>query len=131
MINKAVSKSCDLDPIPTWLLKSSLDILSPSITNIVNLSLSNGVMPDQWKRAIVTPLLKKANLDHEILKNFRPVSNLAFISKLVEKVVAVRLQDHMTTNGLDEPPQSAYKPSHRTETSILLLTNIMLSHLFS
>ena len=51
----------------------------PKSTNIVNTSLSEGVMPAQLKQAVITPLLKKKNLDHEELKNYRPVSNLSFV----------------------------------------------------
>ena len=74
--------SCVLDPLPTQLLKTNVDILSPVITRIVNLSLTTGKFPSSQKSAIITPLLKKATLDPESLKNYRPVSNLTFVSKL-------------------------------------------------
>ena len=64
------TKSCDFDPLPTWLLKQCLDVLVPVITKIVNLSLSESVMPDDLKEAILLPLLNKILLDPDILKNF-------------------------------------------------------------
>ena len=73
-----------------------IDILLPSITRLVNCSLSEGVVPDEFKKAIVTPLIKKSSLPPNDLKNYRPVSGLGFISKLVERVVASQLNDHVS-----------------------------------
>ena len=73
------TKSCEIDAIPTWLLKENLDGFLEIVTNLINLSLSNGTFVKQWKTAIVRPLLKKSNL--ELLpSNYRPVSNLPFLS---------------------------------------------------
>ena len=78
------------------------------------------------KRAVVRPLLKKSTLDQNDLKNCRPVSNLSYISKLLERVVAVRLNSHMSSNGLHEPLQSAYKAGHSTETALTRVQNDIL-----
>ena len=56
---------------------------------------------DEFKKAIVTPLIKKSSLPPNDLKNYRPVSGLGFISKLVERVVASQLSDHVSLNGLE------------------------------
>ena len=86
-----------------------MDILLPSITKLVNCSLSEGLVPDGFKKAVVTPLIKKASLPVEDLKNYCPVSGLSFISKLVECVVAKQLVDHIHQHDLDNSYQSAYK----------------------
>ena len=86
VIGASPSSSCSLDPLPTWMLKKCLSTLLPIITLIVNLSLKSGEFCSSLKRAYVTPLLKKADLDPDIFKNFRPVSNLSFISKLIERI---------------------------------------------
>ena len=78
-------------PIPTPLLLECLDVLLPSITQIINDSLQSGVVPSLFKSAIVKPLLKKPTLDQNNLKNYRPVSNLMFLSKVLEKVVLQQL----------------------------------------
>ena len=67
----------------------------------------------------VKPLLKKPSLDKELLKNYRPVSNLPYISKVIEKVVAKRLDDHINENSLYDNLQSAYRAFHSTETALL------------
>lgn len=104
-----VSKSCSLDPLAAVLLKENFDMLLPTLCRIVNLSLESGYVPPSLKTAVLLPLLKKPSLDHEILSNYRPISNLKVISKIIEKVVAVRLQDYLESNQLNEPLQSAYK----------------------
>ena len=122
IIMKSASKSCDLDPIPTNILKALLDILIKPITTITNLSLESGTFPLSFKEAHVTPLpclLKKSNLSVNNLKNYRPVSNLSFISKIIEKVVSNRLQAHINSNKLHNPMQSAYRKFHSTETALL------------
>ena len=124
MSSKATS--CDLDPAPTPLLKECLDTLLPSITKLINLSLTSGIVPSCFKHALVKPLLKKPSLDPEDLKNFRPVSNLPFLSKVLEKVVAKQLSSYMTDNNLHEVMQSAYKARHSTETALLRVQNDIL-----
>ena len=87
-----MQKSCCLDPLPATLLKKHFDLVLSSICGIVNLSLVSCLLPSALKNAVLTPLLKKPNLDHEVRSNFRPISNLKVISNVIEKVVAVRFQ---------------------------------------
>ena len=96
-------KACDLDPIPGSLLITNLDVLMPVITGIVNLSLKSGSMPAKLKEAVLKPLLKKPNLDQTEFKNYRPVSNLSFLSKVIEKAVALQLTSYLEDNHLYEP----------------------------
>ena len=71
------------------------------LTLLINLSLSAGEFTTALKTALVTPLLKKYDLDSEILKNFRPVSNLKFISKLIERAACNFLKQHLEANNLN------------------------------
>ena len=121
-----VQKSCCLDPLLATLLKEHFDLLLPSICSIVNLSLVSGLLPSALKNAVLTPLLKKPNLDHEVLSNFRPISNLKVILKVIEKVVAVRLQAYVDSYQLTEPLQSAYKSFHSCETALVRVQNDIL-----
>ena len=126
IISSSPSKSCSLDPIPTSILKLCLDELTPVLTLIVNTSLEFVDFSPELKRAFILPLLKKAILDCEILKNFRPVSNLSFLSKLIERIVCVQLVDHLKINDLYEVYQSAYRQLHSTETALLCVQNDLL-----
>jgi len=100
IIMASPSKSCGLDPLPTSLLKQCVTPLLPAITAIVNNSLLTGTVPSAFKLAHVTPLIKKPSLDPTILSNYRPVSNLPFVSKILEKVVSSRLTSYLEDNGL-------------------------------
>ena len=115
ILKSAPNKSCELDPIPTWLLKSSIDELLPIITDIMNASITSGYVPKSFKSALVRPLLKKPGLDPNVLKNYRPVSNLPFLSKVLEKVVDSRLERHLTEYRLRADHQSAYRKFHSTD----------------
>ena len=126
-IQSSPNKSCDLDPIPTHLLKSCMDVLIAPITSLVNKSLAEGIFPPAFKNAHVTPLLKKASLCKEDMKNYRPVSNLSFVSKLIEKIVLDRIQSHLASSGLSNPFQSAYRKLHSTETALLRIQNDTLA----
>ena len=123
IIAASPNKQCALDPFPTGLVKSCKDFLTPIIMQIVNKSLSTGQFPQAFKNALVTPLLKKRTLDEDVLNNYLPASNLAFISKITEKVVASRLNHHLMVNNLQEPFQSAYRMNHSTETAMLRVQN--------
>ena len=78
------SKCCELDVMPPEIMKKIISSIITPITNLINNSLENGVFASKWKTAIIKPLLKKAGLDL-ICKNYRPVSNLSFLSKILEK----------------------------------------------
>ena len=100
-------KPTEADSAILILFKQCCHILAPVITNIVNLSLSTGEFPSQFKHA-VTPLIKKPSLDRESLSNYRSISNLSFISKLTERVIKDRLREHLSHNSMFNIFQSAY-----------------------
>ncbi len=79
------SSTCYLDTLPTSFFKSVLNCLEADLLEVVNASLISGTFPNSLKTAVVKPLQK--NLDNTILSNYRPISNLAFIGKIIEKVV--------------------------------------------
>ena len=124
-IKSSKTKTCTIDPLPTRILKDDvvLDAILPFLTVMINSSLKNGVMPDCLKNALVVPLLKKQGLDPDLLSNYRPVSNIQFIGKLIEKCVANQLCQHMSTYDRDDKLQSAYKSAHSTETALLKVKN--------
>ena len=106
-------KSCSLDPVPIITLKEVLDVLLPYLTHMCNTLLSGGPLPvSQW-HAIITPLLKKSSLDPAELKNYWPVSNLTFMSKIVEKLISGEL-GYLQSNNLMPHFQSAYCRHHST-----------------
>ena len=77
------------------------------------------------KSAIINPLLKKLNLAL-LQKNYQPVSNLKYLSKLIERVIAQKLNEHLTRNDIFEPMQSAYRKAHSTETALVRIQNDIL-----
>ena len=119
IIMASKSKSCSLDILPTELLKETLPSHVKTITKLVNQSFTHGIYPDDFKRAVVTPLLKKSTLDRNTLKNYRPVSGLNFVGKVLEKVAAKRLIDYFDVNSLQDEFQSAYRNHHSTETALV------------
>ena len=80
-------------------------------------------MPSSYKEAILTPILKKPDLNTEDLKNSRPISHLSYVSKLIEKVVAKQITNYVSINNLHEPMQSAYRERHSTETALCKIYN--------
>ncbi len=129
ILKKTTVKTCTLDPLPTSLLSHCIDDLLPHFVSIINNSLHSATFPSSFKDAIVKPLLKKPSLDPDNLKNYRPVSNLQFLSKLTEKVVLRQLIIHLQANNLFYANQSAYRAGHSTETALLKITNDLLNAL--
>ena len=123
MLRKSACKSCDLDPIPTSMLKEYGKDTVPIITIIINASLNEASVPGNLKQALLTPTIKKQDIDKESVSNYRPISNLPFISKLIEKTVSKQLHNHQRINNLCEKLQSAYKEGHSTETALVKVHN--------
>ena len=120
-------KTSSEDPIPAKLLKSVIDDVIPFYVHLVNKSFSEGNV-EGIKQSVIDPLLKKFGLDCDDKKHYRPVSNLVFLSsKLIERVVLQRLDDHMNVNNLHRDEQFGYKKYHSTETMILGIVNDILS----
>ncbi|XP_041802630.1 uncharacterized protein LOC121613344 [Chelmon rostratus] len=104
--------SCSLDSIPSKFLKGLFDSVESVLLVLVNACLSSGSFPSAFKHAVVQPLLKKPNLDPSLLSNFRPISKLPFLSKVLEKVVFKQLQSFLIENSVYEKFQSGFRARH-------------------
>ena len=121
-------KTCDLDPLSTNYVKKFINTLAPFLTHFFNTSLSAGTVPSHFKTAIIRPLIKKPDLNKNIFKNYRPVSNLSFLSKVLERIVASQLNGYLSKYKLCTKCQSAYRANHSTETALVRVHNdIMLA----
>ena len=119
-----IKTSCE-DPIPAKILKIVIDETLPALVKLINKSFSEGSV-DGVKLSIIDPLLKKAGLDAETRKNYRPVNNLVFFSKLIERTATKQMDAHMLINNLFCDNNFAYKKYHSTETMMLGLVNDVL-----
>ena len=95
------------------LLKEASPIVTRSLTFIINQSIATGIFPNAWKRARVLP----------ISNNYRPMSVLPVVSKLIERVVFNQLYEYLKNNNLLTESQSGFRPTFSTETALLEATN--------
>ena len=102
-------KSCDLDPIPTWLFMSCEEEIMPLLLHIVNGALDNGNFLKALKIALVKPNLKKENLDSDLFGNYKP--------KVLENCILLQITVHLDKNNLWGENQSAYRKFHSCETA--------------
>ena len=128
LVTKMKPSSCSSDVLPCRLFVKVFDVIGPWVTKMVNLSLSTGVFPSTFKHAIVEPLLKKTGLDPTVLSNFRPISKLPLLSKILEKVVSEQLSLFLDQGNIHETFQSGFRKLHSTETALLKVSSdIMMS----
>ena len=126
LINSAEAKSCELDPIPSMLLKTNSREIAPAITEILNLLLKIGEFCKELKQALLHLLLKKHGLELAF-PNYRPVSNLPYLGKIIEQAVCNQITEYTGKIGMAEQYQSVYKAAHSTETALLKVKRDILT----
>ena len=119
-------KSCVLDPLPTFILREMVDVVLLFIWVTCNASLREGHLPSSQKRVVVTPILKKANADLDDPRNYRPISNLTFLSKVIERMVVVQITEYLDQANLMPELQSAYRQRHSTESALVKVVSDIL-----
>ena len=119
IIKSSPSKTCDLDPAPTFLVKDHIDVMLPFLTKLCNATILEGGLPQSQRTAIVVPRLKGAGLDPADVKSHRPISNLSFMSKVIEKVIFHQLVVYLDSNNLVPKYQSGFRKHHSTESATL------------
>ena len=126
ILSELNKKECEADPIPIKLLFQVINEVTPILKFIVNDSLERGIFPDSIKNALVRPVIKDENGDVNSFKNYRPISNLPFVSKILEKCVQKQLLQHLEHNNLHAEHQSGYRSNHSCETATLTMYNDLL-----
>ena len=117
------TKQCELNSIPTWLVKELCDVLAPVMTAMDNASFTQSRFPDTHKHAIVRPRFKKPSLDPTDVTSYHPISNLSFVSKTVKRLVVNRLAAHANQHSLLPVRQSTHRQHHLIETAVIIIHN--------
>ena len=121
------TKATGSDGIPGHLLKGCAYVLAPSLTKIFNTSLLSGVVPRLFKKAVITLIFKSGNKD--LARNYRLISLLPIVSKILEKIVATQLKEHITERLFlvtGPPEQFAYCQGHSAEDAVTYIVNKLL-----
>ena len=118
LVSSSKPTSSVLDSVLTRIFKEDFPLIRNSILNQINMFLSTGYVQQAFKVAAIKPVLKKETLVPDVLANYRPISNLPFISQILEKAVANQLCDYLDSNGLFEDFQSGFRIHHGKETAL-------------
>ena len=119
IVRNLKKKFCFSDPAPISVVMEFIDLLYPLIQKIVNSSMVEGVFPKELKYAVISPILKGQSLDSEVYQNYRPVSSLPFLSKVLENGIYQQLNTYLQDNELYSSYQSAYRRNHSCETALV------------
>ena len=126
IINKLPNKnSCGYDNFSTKIIKALKDSLIKPLTLIINQIFNTGVFPSQLKIAKVIPIFKKD--DNKIFNNYRPISLLPVLSKVVEKVICSQINNFFITNNLFYDSQYGFRPGHSTEYAAIEITDRIIA----
>ena len=117
----AAPKMCELDPVPTFLVQELIDDLLPFLTVLCNRSIQEAHLLTSQKRSIILPKLKRDGLDPTDPSNQRPIANVTFLSKILERIIANQLLVHLDVNVLFPPLQSGFRRNHSTGTLLVCL----------
>ena len=120
-VNSLTSNACGVDKISSFFLKISIDAISNVLTVMFNTSIKFKIFPDRWKVAVINPIPKVATPIK--VKDFRPISLLPTLSKIIEKLVAAQMKEHFLKNFLMDVFQSGYKPHHGCTTALLNISD--------
>ena len=121
IVKSLKSNACGIDNISSQFLKIAIDLLAPYITHIINVSFKHNTFPDRWKQAIIKPIPKNDNPSSPT--DFRPISLLPAISKIIEKIACRQITHFFAKNKKLDHLQSAYKRFHSTATALLHITD--------
>ena len=115
------NKASGLDKLPVKLVKIAAPYITKSLTAIFNRSISTGIFPCDWKVAKVTPIHKDG--DKSDMDNYRPISVISIIAKIMEKLVHSQLYSYLERFDILTSSQHGFRPLHSTVTALLKLTN--------
>ena len=115
------SKASGMDGISAKVLKIAAPVIAPSLALIFNQSISTGIFPSDWKIARVTPIFK-TGAKHD-MENYRPISVISIVSKIMEKLIYNQLYDYLINSNLLSNSQHGFRPCHSTTTALLDITN--------
>uniref|UniRef100_A0A1X7T5A2 Reverse transcriptase domain-containing protein n=2 Tax=Amphimedon queenslandica TaxID=400682 RepID=A0A1X7T5A2_AMPQE len=116
------------DHITSLLLKSTAHSISFPLQHIFNLSISTGIFPSQWKLSLVTPI-PKTNPPSSSPTDYRPISLLSLVSKVLERHIFSILLDHLFSNNLISDSQFGFLPQRSTTSALINVSHHILSHL--
>ena len=126
---KQTNSSSILDPVPTTVLKTINNFITPIIPKLLTDCIKTNTIPLYFKQASITPRIKKSNMDINVLSNFRPISQLPTLAKIFERIIIKQLINHLNSNSLFDKYQSGYRKLYSTETALLYVNDNLLHNI--